>query len=195
MNSGRRGFTLLEVMIAVVLTGVVALMALASAQVSAASAAAIRGSLRTAGSERAARQALFDLLHNVRPPLSRGDTSFALVGDTLRFSAAGAPPLDAEYDWMISVFAGDSGLALHARTLGRGPAARTAMRLGPATRWQVLVLPPGAREWRREWAPAPVLPAAVAITLFDRERALGPPLVVRLSEASSGPPSSEYGFE
>ena len=192
MRPGRTGFTLLEVMIAIVLTSVVALMAVASAQVSAGSAAVIRGSLRAAGSDRAARQVLLDLLHNVRPPLVRGDTSLALSGDTLRFTAAGAPPLDAEYDWMVSIHPAVGGLVLEARTVGRAPPARAALRLGRATRWEVLVLPPGGRDWKDRWAPAPVLPAAVAITLLDGDRALGSPLVVRLSDAASGPSESEY---
>jgi prepilin-type N-terminal cleavage/methylation domain-containing protein len=192
MSPARAGFSLLEVVIAVVLTSVVALMAVGSAQVSAASARVIHGSLQVVGSDRATRQVLLDLLHNVRPPLARGDTSLALGGDTLRFTAAGASPLDAEYDWMVAIHAVDGSLTLDARTAGRAPAARSAMRLGRATGWRVLVLPPGAREWRTEWAPAAVLPAAVAITLLEGERPLGPPLVVRLSDAASGPSESEY---
>ena len=192
MSRGRAGFTLLEVMVATVLTGIVALMALASAQVTAESSAVIHGSLRTVGSDRAARQVLLDLLHNVRPPRVRGDTSLALAGDTLHFTAAGASPLDAEYDWRVTIYPVDSGLVLDARTVGRGPAAHTRLRLGQVTRWQVRILPPGANEWTDNWSPAPVLPAAVAVTLWTGDRSLGPPLVVRMSDASSASASSEY---
>jgi prepilin-type N-terminal cleavage/methylation domain-containing protein len=195
MSARGAGFTLLEVMIAIVLTSVVALMAFASARVSAESAAVIQGSLRSLGSDRAARQALLDLLHNVRPPRARGDTSFALSGDTLRFTAAGAAPLDPEYDWLVAIHPADSGLALDARTVGRAPAARTRLRLGRVTRWQVRVLPPGGKEWSDVWVPAPVLPAAVAITLWSDERSPGRPFIVRLSDAASGPAESDYIME
>lgn len=190
-----RGFTLLEVMVAVVLTSVVGLMAFASAQVSAGSHAAIQGRLRSVQSDRAARQLLLDLLHNVQPPRVRGDTSFALSGDTLTFMAAGATPLDLEYDWMVVMHPGDDGLVLTARTVGRGPAARTTVVLPHVARWQVRVLPPGAREWRANWAPAPVLPDAVAITLWSGDRPVGPPLTIRMSDASAAPAESDYMME
>ena len=192
MSRRHAGFTLLEVMVATLLTGVVALMAIASAQVTAESSAVIHGSLRTVGSDRAARQVLLDLLHNVRPPHLRGDTSLALAGDTLHLTAAGASPLDAEYDWRITIYPVDSGLALDARTLGRAPAAHTRLRLGQVTRWQVRILAPGARDWTDNWSPAPVLPAAVAVHLWTGGRPLGPPLVVRMSDASSAPAGSEF---
>ena len=195
MSVRAAGFTLLEVMIAIVLTGVVALMAIASAQVSAESAAVIQRSLRSVGSHRATRQALLDLLHNVRPPRVRGDTSFALSGDTLGFTAAGAPPLDTEYDWRVAIYPADSGLVLSARTVGRAPEARVALRLGAASRWEVRVLPPGGKEWKDTWAPAPILPSAVAITFWSDEQPLDRPLIVRMSDASSAPAESDYMME
>lgn len=188
----RRGFTLLEVMIAVVLTSVVALMAFASARLSAESSAVIQRDLMRVRTDRAARQTLLDLLHNVRPPRGRGDTSFALSGDTLTFTAGGAAPLDPEYDWLVAVGPADSGLSLVARSLGRGPAASTRLRLPRITRWQVRVLPPRGREWKDVWAPAPVLPEAVAITLWSGDDPLGPPLTIRMSEASAAPAESDY---
>lgn len=183
---GRAGFTLLEVMIALVLTGVVALMAFASAGVSAEASAMVQHRLAALRSERAARQWLLDLLHNVRPAREQGDTSLALAGDSLTFTAAGVTPLDPERDWLVTIRPGPHGLALAARALGRGPAARVALPLGHFAGWQVRVLPPRGREWQPSWAPAPVLPAAVAITIWNDERAPRPPLVVRLSDAAAG---------
>ena len=187
-----RGFTLLEVMIAIVLTSIVALMAFASAQVSADSYAVITGRLAAVRSDRAARQTLLDLLHNVRPPRARGDTAFALSGDTLRFTAAGAPPLDPEYDWLVSIEPGDSGLSLVGRSMGRGPAASMRLRLPRITRWQVRVLPPRGNEWKDVWAPAPVMPEAVAITLWHGDEPTGAAFTVRLSEASSAPAEADF---
>jgi prepilin-type N-terminal cleavage/methylation domain-containing protein len=187
-----RGFTLLEVMIAIVLTGIVALMAFASARVSAESHALIVRRLAAVQGDRAARQALLDLLHNVRPPRARGDTAFALSGDTLRFTAAGAALLDPEYDWLVSIEPDDSGLSLVGRSIGRGPAASTRLRLPRITRWQVRVLPPRATEWKDVWTPAPVMPEAVAITLWNGDEPAGPPLTIRLSDASSAPAEADF---
>jgi prepilin-type N-terminal cleavage/methylation domain-containing protein len=191
-QAGRGGFTLLEVMIAVVLTSVVALMAYASAQVSVEAGVVIQDGLRTVGTERAARQALVDLLHNVRPAQGRADTGLVLAGDTLAFTAAGALPLDPDYDWRVTIRPGDDGLVIAARSLGRGPAAQVALRLPRVTRWQVRVLPPRGTEWRDQWMPGPVLPEALAITLWNQDSPFGPPLTVRLSDAASPAPESEY---
>ena len=187
-----RGFTLLEVMIALVLTSIVALMAFGAARVTAESHAIIVNRLAVVRSDRAARQTLLDLLHNARPPRARTDTSFALSGDTLRFTAAGASPLDPEYDWLVSIEPGDSGLSLVARSMGRGPAASTVLRLPRITRWEVRVLPPRGNEWKNVWTPAPVMPEAVAITLWEGDSVAGPPLTVRLSDASSAPAEADF---
>jgi len=162
----RPGFTLLEVMIALVLTSVVALMAYASAKVTADASATLDDGLRVVRTDRAARETLLDLLHNVRPQRQRGDTSFALLGDTLKFTAAGAIPLDPDHDWYVSIYPGPAGLEMDARALGRGPATRSRLELPDITRWEVRVLPPRATEWKDLWMPAPVLPAAVGLALW-----------------------------
>ncbi|HEX2217254.1 MAG TPA: prepilin-type N-terminal cleavage/methylation domain-containing protein [Gemmatimonadales bacterium] len=197
LRSGRGspGFTLLEVMVATVLTGLVAMLAFAAARVTAESAAFIERDLTALRGERAARQMLLDLLHNVRPPRIRGDTGFALAGDRLTFTAAGAPPLDPEYDWLVDMRPGNDGLAISARSLGRGPVSHAELRLPHVTGWQVRVLAPRATNWRDAWVPSPVLPAAVAITLWSGERPFGPPLTVRLSDAGSAPAPPDGSLE
>jgi prepilin-type N-terminal cleavage/methylation domain-containing protein len=195
MKARPAGFTLLEVMVAIVLTSLVALMAYASARVSVESAAVIRSGLVSVQSDRAARQVLLDLLHNVRPSRGRGDTSFALSGDTLTFTAAGAPPLDPEYDWLVAVRPDEEGLALVARSVGRGPASRRTVRLPRITRWQVRALPPHGREWTETWAPGALLPGGVGITFWSGERQLGSPLTIRMSEASATPAESDLFAE
>lgn len=185
-----RGFTLLEVMVALMLTSLVAMMAFATARLSAESAAIVERELLTVRSERAARQLLLDLLHNVRPPRVRGDTGLALSGGTLTFTAAGAPPLDPERDWKITMRSADDGFSIAAQALGRGPGAVAELRLPQVTAWQVRVLPLRGNTWREEWASSPILPAAVAITLRRGERTLGAPVTVRLSDASAAPEQS-----
>ncbi len=191
---GRGGFTLLEVMVALVLTALVAMMAVGAARVSAESAAVLDRELVSLRSERAARQVLLDLLHNVRPARTRGDTGLALSAGTLTFTAAGAPPLDPEYDWLISMRPGDDGLAIIARSLGRMPAA-VELRLPQVTGWQVRVLPPRGTTWLEEWAASPILPAAVTIALWRGEEPMGAPLTVRLSDAAASPEPTEWMME
>ena len=189
------GFTLLEVMVATVLTGLVAMMALAAARVTAESAAFFQRDLAALRGERAARQTLLDLIHNLRPPRVRGDTGFSLAAGRLTFTAAGAPPLDPDYDWLVSMQPKHDGLAISARSLGRGPVAQAELRLPRVTGWQVRVLAPRATVWRDEWVPSPVLPAAVAITLWSGDTLFGPPLTVRLSDAGSAPAAADGTLE
>jgi hypothetical protein len=167
-------------------------MAYASARVSVEAGAVVQRELRTVGSERAARQVMLDLLHNVRPASGRGDTSFALSGDTLSFTAAGASPLDPEYDWRVTIRPGSAGLEIAAHSVGRGPVARSELLLAGVSRWEVRVLPPRGTEWMDLWVPSPVLPEAVAITLWSDDRPLGPPLTVRMSGAASAAAAAEY---
>jgi prepilin-type N-terminal cleavage/methylation domain-containing protein len=182
------GFTLLEVMIALLLTSLVAMMAYAAARVSVGSAAVIERELVTLRSERAARQLLLDLLHNVRPARSGADTGLALTAGTLVFTAAGALPLDPERDWRVTMRPGEGGLAISARSLGRGPEKRAELRLPRVTGWDVRVLPPGGKTWMQNWVPSPALPAAVGVTLQDGDRPLGAPLTVRLSDYATVSP-------
>ncbi len=178
----RSGFTLLEIMVAIVLTSVVALLAYAAAKVSVESQTRMEAGLRDVRSERALRQTLLDLLHNVRAPRQRGDTSLLLKGDTLWFVAAGAAPLDPEYDWLVELHPGPAGLEFAATSTGRSPSARLGFRVPRVTRWDVSVLPPAGAEWRRDWSAAAVLPRGIAITLWHDSIPLAP-LAVRLSDA------------
>jgi prepilin-type N-terminal cleavage/methylation domain-containing protein len=172
----RRGFTLLEVMVAVVLTSVVALAAYAAARVSAEAQARVVTDLRSVRSERAARQTVLDLLHNVRLPRQRGDTAFMLRNDTLSFVAAGAPPLDPDYDWLVTLRSGGDRFELTAVSLGGTERARVGFRWPGVSGGAVRVLAPGGATWMREWPQATVVPRAVSITFTGVSGAGPPPL-------------------
>jgi prepilin-type N-terminal cleavage/methylation domain-containing protein len=190
-----RGFTLLEVMVAIVLTSIIALMAYAAAKVTADASATLDRGLRVVRAERGAREMLLDLLHNVRPQRLRGDTSFALLGDTLEFTAAGATPLDPEHDWFIRIYPDSAGLAVDARVLGRGPATRSRLELTDIKHWEVRVLPPRGTEWQDVWTPAAVMPAAVAVRLWGDGAQPEAPLTIKLSEAASSLAEADYMTE
>jgi prepilin-type N-terminal cleavage/methylation domain-containing protein len=176
------GFTLLEVIVALILTSLVVMLAYGSARVSFDAKARLGAERRTLQGQRAARQMLADALRNVQPPLRPEDPSFELHGDRLSFVAAGgAPPLDPDYDWLISVGPADGRVALVAKPLGNAPVQQVSFTLPQVTRWDVRVLVPGNTVgWLREWPAGSLLPKAVEIRFWNDSLPLGDPLLVTL---------------
>lgn len=189
------GFTLIEVMVAIVLMSVVALTAYGAARVSFDAHARLGGALRTQQRVRATRELLQDVLRNARMPQRSEDTTFALHGEHLSFVAAGAgPPFDPDYDWRITIGPDSGGLELVAVPLGRGPPTEVRLHLPDVTRWEVQVLASDEPTWLRvwpaaAWPAATSVPRAVAITLWDRSGSVDVPLEVAL--VSGGTPTPE----
>jgi prepilin-type N-terminal cleavage/methylation domain-containing protein len=178
----RRAFTLIEVMVAIVLTGLVALLAYSAAQVSYDARARMTGHLHDIQSARAVRALLVESLRNAKAPQRPGDPGFDLVNGRLSFvSAGGATPLDPDYDWRITVQPDARGLALTATPLGHAPAAQVAFRLPDVTRWDVQVLEPDGSQWRSDWTEQKVLPRAISIALWHNSVTAGTPIRVVLS--------------
>src|SRR2546430_16640617 len=97
------GFTLLEVMLAIVLTGVVALLAYGAAQVSYDAHARLSADLRALQEARALRELLQDALRSARAPQRPDDPRFALHAGRLSFvTAGGGPALDPDNDWPVA---------------------------------------------------------------------------------------------
>jgi prepilin-type N-terminal cleavage/methylation domain-containing protein len=184
------GFTLLEVMIAIVLASIVVLVAYGAAQVSFDVHARLGGALRAQQSARATRELLQDALRNARrAPQAPEDTTFVLQEGRLSFVAAGAgPPFDPDFDWRITIEPDSSGLALVAVPVGRAPAAEVVFRLPGVTRWGVQVLAPDETRWVREWPATPNMPRAIAITLWNRAEPVGPPLQLMLTTDATPTP-------
>jgi hypothetical protein len=96
-------------MVAIVLTGVVALTAFGTGRVSVDARARLDAELDAAQSTRAMRELLRGSLRNAVAPRTAGDTTFALRDGRLSFVAAGVgAPFDPEYDWRVTI-APDSG--------------------------------------------------------------------------------------
>ncbi len=179
------GFTLLELMLAIVLTGVVVLLAYASAQVSFDARARLRVSLRAAQSARAMRELLQDALRNAQLPQRPGDPGFLLQGARLSFvTAGGGPPLDADYDWVVTLEPDAGGLRVEAMPLGRAPPAQVSFVWPDVTRWDVRVLGAWGPQWLETWRSGMTLPRAVAIRFWHDSAAMGPPLYVSLAPSS-----------
>jgi prepilin-type N-terminal cleavage/methylation domain-containing protein len=172
---GPKGFTLLEILVAVVLTSLVALIAYGALQVSLGARDRLGAAMAVEQRSRVTRELLVDVLRNTRTPQRQGDTTFTLDGDTLTFVAAGGgPPLDADCDWRVTITPGAGGLMFVATPVGRSPMAVVAFRLPGVTRMDVRVLAPTGDEWLDTWPASMVTPRAVAMTLWDGTRRIEP---------------------
>ncbi|HSY83166.1 MAG TPA: type II secretion system protein [Gemmatimonadaceae bacterium] len=177
--TGPRGYTLLEILVAVVLTSLVALIAYGAMQVSLGARDRLGAAMAVEQRARVTRELLVDVLRNTRTPQRQGDTTFTLDGDTLTFVAAGGgPPLDADCDWRVTITPVVGGLMFVATPVGRAPVTEVAFRLPGVTRMDVRVLAPTGEEWLNAWPASMVTPRAVAITLWNRGQRIEPPVRV-----------------
>jgi prepilin-type N-terminal cleavage/methylation domain-containing protein len=181
-SGSEAGFTLLELIVALVLTSLVVMLAYGAARVSFDAKTRLGAERRTLQGQRAARQMLADALRNLQPPLRPADPPFELHGDRLSFVAAGgAAPLDPDYDWLISVAPAGDRVAVIAKPLGNAPPEEVRFTLPQVTRWDVRVLVPGNTVgWLREWPAGSQMPKAVEMRFWNDSLPLGDPLLVTL---------------
>ncbi|HZS62189.1 MAG TPA: prepilin-type N-terminal cleavage/methylation domain-containing protein [Gemmatimonadaceae bacterium] len=180
-RSGFTGFTLIEIMVGLVITSLVALLAYGVAQVGYDARARVVGHLRDVQSARAFQTLLGDALRNVRTPDRTDEPGFGLHNGTLSFVAAGgAPPLDPDYNWLIHIAPGPQGLELAATPLGRADAVRVTFRSPDITSWNVRVLDPNNAQWIQDWSTPRITPRAIAISFWHNSVTTGLPLEVVL---------------
>jgi len=183
----RSGFTLLELIVAVVLAGVVALLVYGAAGAAADVQERLWATRDALQSERTMRIAIADALRNARPPLAYRDSVFLLEdrtdpaghpADRLSFVAAGGlPPLTADADWVVTIEPTPEGLLLAAVPLGFAAPLRVIARLPSITGLEVRVLSPGpGQSWGDRWALHTKLPRAVELTYWADTGAVGLPL-------------------
>src|SRR2546422_9183526 len=119
-------------MLALVLTTLIVLLPYGAAQVSYDAHARLTADLRALQQTRALRELLQDALRSARAPQRPGDPLFTLHAGRLSFvTAGGGPPLDPDYDWLLTIGAGSGGLELSAIPVRRAPPAGVARRLPP----------------------------------------------------------------
>jgi hypothetical protein len=189
-------------MLAIVLTGLVVLLAYTAAQVGFASEARLAARTGTIEGAHAVRELLVDALRNARAPTTDTpqEPGFSLSHDTLSFVAGGgAGPLDPDYDWLLALAPrpGRSGLDVTATPLGHAPGytpPSVSFPVPGVIRWSVRVLAPGDSTWQRTWSEASVLPRAVEIVLTTDSAVPMIPLHVVLWTSTTDPrlrPGSE----
>src|SRR5256712_14050579 len=121
-------------MLAIVLTGLVVHLAYGAAQVSYDAQARLRANIGALQEARALRELLQDALRSARAPQRPGDPRFTLHAGRLSFvTAGGGPPIDPDYDWLVTIEPGGGRVPASPTPVGRGagpPGAVPAPRLG-----------------------------------------------------------------
>ena len=184
----RRAFTLVEVMVAVVVTGVIVLAVFGSLGAALDTRERLEERRLALRSQLAWRAMIGDALRNARPAAARGDTVFYLedrIGrggvpeDRVAFIAAGGqPPLTPDADWVVVLEAGADGLHMLAAPLGvvavprEIPAPPGLVGLDA----RVLSSTPEGRSWVTEWQREMALPEMVELTFWTDAGTAGEPL-------------------
>ena len=185
------GFTLLELMIAVALAGVVALLVYGAAQAGLDTEGRLAVNRRRLQSARTMRTLLQDALRNARPAVRPGPPAFTLEprlsalgepADRLSFVAAGGlPPLTSDADWLVTVEPTPAGLSLTAKPLGVRAPTPVAALLPGITGLKIRVQAPGTvSRWTDSWAFLYIMPRAVELTYWTDSGPADLPLRVLL---------------
>lgn len=190
MTQQRSGFTLIELMLALVLTAVVALLVYGTVQAGIDTRLRLESTLRERQTARAVRAILEDALRNIREPSSSVDSVFLLFqsdgsggrpADRLHFlSGGGLPPLSTEADWVVMLEPTPNGLRLSAAAIGVRSSPRLLALLPGVVGVEVRVKAPNAPEWSRGWANPALLPRGVSITFWADSGAVADPVEVAL---------------
>jgi prepilin-type N-terminal cleavage/methylation domain-containing protein len=186
-----QGFTLLELLLALVLTSVVALLVYGTVQAGLDTRDRLRATFEERQTARALRAILEDGLRNTRESSGPGDSVFILLrgngpkglpADRLRFvTGGGLPPLSSEADWIVTLEPTPDGLRLSVAPIGVVSSARSLALLPSITGLEVRVpAPTAAGEWTRGWSNPALVPRAVSITFISDSGAVAAPVRVAL---------------
>jgi type II secretion system protein J len=192
-----RGFTLIELSIALAITGLVALLVYAAADAGYDTRRRLDASRRSLQSARAMRILLQDALRNARPAVRIGDSAFTLEkgrgpagqpADRLIFvTGGGLAPLAGGRDWLVRVEPSTNGLGFSALPLDGSRGGRFVGRLDGVTGLKVRVKGAGLdTAWADRWARPSSVPKAVELTYWTAAGPVGLPLLVALP--LGGPP-------
>jgi prepilin-type N-terminal cleavage/methylation domain-containing protein len=180
MKKGRPGFTLLELMVAIVITSVVAVLAYGTARTGIDLNDRLADYRTNVEAQTVLRQLLLDALRH--PPEGGGaamnDVLFwledatdtqGLPVDGLRFYSRGLiAPLGASGSWSVTLEPGDQGVRLLAVPLDSGIAMPFATQLPGVRGLDVRVLERTAdSSWHSGWDAPGRVPAAVALEFFS----------------------------
>jgi len=171
MRRSPRGFTLIELIVSIVLTGIVALLAYGSVQAGLDSAGRIEVYRRTTESEALTRALIADALRH--PSDAPSGQSFEIArtvesGDVLRFTSRGVSgPLGAGQLWRVEIGPSAQGLQFSAVPLeGHLSPIRGSAASLRSIDVRVLRAADDA-EWQDHWESTRQFPSAVEISFRD----------------------------
>jgi prepilin-type N-terminal cleavage/methylation domain-containing protein len=186
------GFTLIEVLVSIVLTGVVSLLVYGVAQGARDTVARIADDRHALQSAVAMRFLLQGALAAAQTSFGRADTVFVLENrvsarnlpqDRLTFVASGDfPPLSPGADWIVTLEPTPAGLRFVGAPRGYRTPSRVLALLPGVTGLAIRVLV-GQKEpaWSQEWSFPTALPRAVELTYWTVSGPVGVPLKVSLA--------------
>lgn len=171
----RRGFTLIEVMIALVIGSVVVTLAYATLRAGMDTQARVADAREADASTTAFRAMLADALRHAVPADARSVRGLHTEADgsgratTLAFVSRGiTAPLGGGDSWNVELSADSSGVVLYASSID---AVRVPLRLvarGPRT-FALRFLATDETSWRTAWDDPTRLPAAIEVRFLDRD--------------------------
>lgn len=187
----RRGFTLLEVLVALVVTGLVVTVAYASVQGGLEAKQRLTTHAATAEAAVTVRATLRDALRHALPGVPGGPPVFTLQhrlapdgrpSDSLAFLTRGVlPPYGTSTAWQVSVSVNADGLHVAAFPEGATGAVPIHADVPGITSFEVQAIGRGTvAAWQAGWPDAGVAPQAVMLAMSDG-RSAAVPLVARLS--------------
>jgi prepilin-type N-terminal cleavage/methylation domain-containing protein len=188
----RSGFTLIEVLVAIVLTSVVSLLVYGAAQAARDTKARVEAERSSLQRALAMRLLLADALAGAQTTLRALDTVFLLDNridnrgipqDRLTFVASGDfPPLSPGVDWTVTLEATSTGLLLSGRPRGLRARARRLALLPGVRGLEIRTKQTGKDvSWSSDWKYPTALPMAVQLTYWAESGPVGVPLTVRLA--------------
>lgn len=188
--SDRQGFTLFELIVALTLTGIVALLVYGAAAAAIDTEQRLRTHEFEGRAERAWRAVLEDALRNIRSARDYQRPTFLVEPSTQGsggpldrvwfITAGGTPPLTPDADWEVTVESIDGRLALTAIPIGVNVPARRILGPPGMTGLDVQVLSgTGAQGSREEWT-FRFLPRVVSLTYWGSRGPLGAPVALTL---------------
>ena len=186
----RGGFTLLEVMAALVVTGVVALLAYGTARAGFETGERLDRHQEIVESRSVVQALLLDALRH--PPeaagvdemlfsLDDGATADGLPADAISFFSRGiTPPLGASTTWTVSLTPTEGGIRFRAVPTGVSDLAPIDALVVGARGLDIRVLSRiTGSEWSEQWDAGGRTPAAVSLTFLAESGApVGAPLIV-----------------
>lgn len=195
-SSSLHGFTLLELLVAITLAGVVALLVYGTADAGRQTQQRLAERRRAVQTTRAFRSTVEDALRNTRPTRVYGDTAFWLEArrdsrnrpmDRLWFVTAGSmPPLTPDADWEVSIEPAPDGVVMTATPVGIAAPTRVVVRYPDATGLEIRVLDFGSPPvWTNRWRFPSFVPAAIELTYWGIEGPISAPVRLALPLGSS----------